>query len=75
MKVAILNNEQKSILDKSEISTSWKFHIIRDCNDNWVLTEGQINSSTLVENDWIKSLPLIDWCKPAEPDIQTLLGQ
>lgn len=74
MKCIILTNEQKISLENSEIASGWNFNVIQDCNDNWVLTETQIVASTLPQNDWIKSLPLIDLCPKPEPDFETLLG-
>jgi hypothetical protein len=62
MKVAILTQTEKESLEGQLIQPSWGFHPTQDCNENWVITEQEIDNSIYPQNDWIKSLPLIDWC-------------
>jgi hypothetical protein len=38
-----------------------------DCNNNWIISSQEIEASIYPENEWIKSLPLIDWCEPLPP--------
>lgn len=66
-KVAIITELQADELRLQLIQPEWYFNPILDCNDNWIITEQEIQASIYSENDWIKSLPLIDWCKPFFP--------
>jgi hypothetical protein len=62
MKVAILTETQKQSLEGELIQPSWGFYASLDCNNNWIITQDEIDNSIYPQNEWIKSLPLIDWC-------------
>jgi hypothetical protein len=61
-KVVILTLEQKESLVGQQIQPDWYFNPVLDCNENWIVTEPEIYESTNPTFDWLKSLPLIDWC-------------
>lgn len=65
--VAIITEIEKDYLENELVQPEWYFNPIQDCNGNWIITEQEIQASIYPENDWIKSLTLIDWCKPVLP--------
>ena len=69
MKVGVLTIEQKDSLEGQLVQLDWYFNPVLDCNTDWVISQQEIESSSYPQNDWIKSLPLIDWCQPIIPDI------
>jgi hypothetical protein len=62
--VAIITEIEKNYLDGELVQPDWYFNPILDCNDNWVISSQEIESSIYPQNDWVKQLSLIDWCKP-----------
>ena len=65
--VAIITEIEKNYLVLDRVQPDWYFNPVLDCNNNWVISEQEIIASIYPENDWIKSLPLIDWCEPLSP--------
>ena len=63
-KVAIITELQSEELKLQLVQPEWYFNPVQDCNGNWIITEQEIQSSIYPQNDWIKSLPLVDWCRP-----------
>ena len=64
MKVGILTTTEKESLDGQLVQTDWYFNPILDCNVNWVISTQEIDGSIYPQNEWVKTLPLIDWCPP-----------
>jgi hypothetical protein len=48
------------------------FNPMLDCNDQWMLSMNQINGNTNPDFEWVKNLPLIDFCKKVYPGPTTL---
>jgi len=67
MKVVLLTESEKESLIGQLIQSDLYFNPILDCNDNWIISTEEVNNSIYVEHEWIKSIPLIDWCPPIEP--------
>jgi len=67
MKVAILTTEQKDILDKQEVCLKLKFNPVQDVNENWVISEVEVNECVTPEFMWVKDLVLSDWMGPYIP--------
>lgn len=63
-KVAIITELQSEELKLQLVQPEWYFNPVQDCNGDWIITEQEITSSIYPQNDWIKLLPLIDWCRP-----------
>lgn len=61
MKVRLLTEEQKNKLYGELVQINWYFSPIRDVNGNWIISEQETEGSSFPENDWVKSLPQIDW--------------
>ena len=61
--VAIITEIEKNYLDGELVQPDWYFNPILDCNDNWVISSQEIESSIYQQNEWVKQLSLIDWCK------------
>lgn len=66
-KVAILTEEQYNLLVGQEYETDSFFNPVLDCNENWIISEQEIDQCVNPDFDFIKTLPLIDWCGPYVP--------
>ena len=64
MKVGILTTIEKETLDGQLVEPNWYFNPVLDCNVNWVISTQEIDGSIYPQNEWVKTLPLIDWCPP-----------
>jgi hypothetical protein len=64
IQVAQLTEAQKNQLVGELIQIDWYFNPIQDCNDIWIITTQEIEGSIYPQNEWVKTLPLIDWCAP-----------
>jgi len=67
MRVAILTTEQKDILLNQEVLPKLKFNPVQDVNENWVISEIEVNGSTNPNFMWVKNLELTDWLGPYVP--------
>jgi len=61
MKVALLTIEQKDLLIGKEFNTDSYFNPIQDADDNWVISQTEINLCNNEEFFWVKDLPLIEY--------------
>lgn len=67
--VGQLTIEQKDLLVGVMYSADAYYNPIQDCNDVWVLSQDEMDATTNPALAFVKSLPLIDWCKkPAIPN-------
>ena len=64
MKVAILTTEQKDILNKQEFITRGFFNPVQDVNQDWVISEVEVNECINSDFMWVKELVLTDWLGP-----------
>lgn len=62
--VAILTETEKESLVGQLVQPDWYFNPVLDCNGNWIISSQEITSSIYPQQEWIKLLPLIDWCAP-----------
>jgi len=69
MKVAILTTEQKDLLDKQEFTTRGYFNPVQDVNEDWVISEVEVNECINSDFMWVKDLVLTDWLGPHIPPI------
>lgn len=67
--VAIITEIEKDYLQNELVQPDWYFNPVLDCNNNWIISSQEIEASIYPENEWIKLLPLIDWCQPPLPPI------
>jgi hypothetical protein len=67
MRVAILTTEQKYILLNQEVCPKLKFNPVQDVNEDWVISEIEVNTSINPNFIWVKSLVLTDWLGPYIP--------
>lgn len=72
MKVGLLTETQKNELIGQLVQVDWYFNPIQDCNSNWIISTQEIDASIYSQNDWVKSLTLIDWCQPIIPSGSTI---
>jgi hypothetical protein len=64
MKVVLLTEPEKDSLVGQLVQPNWYFNPVLDCNNNWIISEEEVQSSIYPKHEWIKSMPLIDWCAP-----------
>jgi hypothetical protein len=68
MKVVLLTIDEKNSLVGQLVQPDWYFYPVQDCNDNWIISTEEVDNSIYPQHDWIKSMPLIDWCQPPQPE-------
>lgn len=64
--IAILTTEQKDLLIGQTFDGVQFFNPIQDLNNNWVLSEQEINQSSL---QWLKDLQLTEYLPKPQIDI------
>jgi hypothetical protein len=64
MKVGLLTITEKESLVGQLVEPDWYFNPVLDCNVNWIISTQEINGSIYPQNEWVKTIPLIDWCPP-----------
>lgn len=64
MKVAKITQNDRDSLVGQLVQPDWYFNPIQDCNNDWIISTQEIDGSIYPQNEWVKSLPLIDWCAP-----------
>ena len=64
MKAGILTITEKESLVGQLVEPDWYFNPVLDCNVNWIISTEEVDNSIYPQHDWIKSMPLIDWCEP-----------
>jgi hypothetical protein len=61
MKVAILTIEQKDTLSNQILCSGMKFNPVQDVNQDWIISQQEIDQCTTQEFIWVKDLELTDW--------------
>lgn len=72
MLVGLLTQTQKQDLEGQLVQDDWYFNPVIDCNNDWIISTQEINGSIYPQNDFVKSLPLIEWCAPIPPSGSTM---
>lgn len=67
--VYLLTEHQKDSLVGQLVQTDWYFYPVQDCDNNWVISEQEVNNSIYPEHEWILDLPKIEWCPPVLPPL------
>ena len=65
--VAVLTINQKDSLVGQKYDSVSYFNPVQDCDDNWVISQQEIEGNIYSEFDWLDDLTLIDWCPPVVP--------
>lgn len=66
-KVGIITLEQKDSLIGHEYRMGCYFNPIVDCNEDWIISQQEIEENVNPDFPWVNSLTLIDWCGPYVP--------
>jgi hypothetical protein len=61
IQVSLLTEQQKNELVGQQYTTDSYFNPIQDINDNWIISQEEINYCDNENFLWIKNLPLIDF--------------
>jgi hypothetical protein len=67
MYVALLTLNQKDSLVGQLVCPDVYFNPTLDVNENWFISEEEINTSIYAEHDWIKDLTLSEYAGPYVP--------
>jgi len=55
--------EYQSLVDK-EYKPGFYYSFMKDCNDDWVVPEEEVNETTNPVTTWVKLCPVIEYCVP-----------
>lgn len=67
IEVGLLTIEQKDELVGQMYDADSYFFPIQDINDNWIISQEEMNQCTNSKFTWVKDLPLIEYTpKPSE---------
>ena len=66
VQVAQLTQTQKNELVGQTYTTDSYFNPIQDCNDIWIISSQEIEFCDNPQFQWVKELPLTDYCKKPE---------
>ena len=68
MIVYLLTEEQKKLLIGKEFAKDSEFNPIQDINDNWVISQEEVELASYKKIIWVKDLPGIEYLpkKPTE---------
>lgn len=69
MKVGLLTEQQKDLLVGVEYEPSTYYNPIQDCNNDWIISTQEMEQTTNPDFEWIKSIPLIDYCPIPHPPL------
>lgn len=64
--IAIITETQKNILIDKTFDGVQFFNPVQDANGNWVVSEEEINNSSL---EWLKALPLVNFDAPTTENL------
>jgi hypothetical protein len=67
MQVGLLTEIQKDSLLGHHWIPNVLFNPVQDCNDQWIISLQEIQGNTNPDFEWIKTLPLIEFCKKVIP--------
>lgn len=56
--IAILTQQQKDLVDGQEFAPNQFFNPVQDINNDWVISEEEINQCTNIDFQWVKNLQL-----------------
>lgn len=69
IKVYLLTQEQRQQLLGQKFDENSYFNPVLDVNDNWVITEIEVDKCINQNLLWVKNLPLIDFERKILPDL------
>ncbi len=65
--VAIITEGQKDELVGQMWEADSYFSPVLDCNDNWIISQEEIDGNINPNFTWLLTLPLIDFCEKVYP--------
>ena len=78
MKVGQLTEQQKNDLVGQLVQHDWYFNPFESYGVipfEWVISTEEINNSIYPENQWVKTIPLIDYVFPTSGDTENYYNQ
>ena len=69
MIVGLLTIEEKDLLVGQQYAPDSYFNPIQDANDNWVISQEEINQNTNENFSWLSSLELVEYQPKIVEDI------
>ena len=65
--VGIITPTQKAELVGHEWEPRSYFNPVQDCNNEWVISEEEVQGNINPDFPWVNELPLTDYCPPTPP--------
>lgn len=66
---AVLTEIQKDELVGLKWTDDTYFNPIQDCNDDWIISEQEVNGNENTTVSWVNDLTLTDYCRKPVPPI------
>jgi hypothetical protein len=68
MQVGLLTTEQKDLLVGQQFDVDSYFNPMQDADDNWIISQEEMQYCVVEQFAWIKELPLIEFKQKTEFD-------
>lgn len=68
MEVGLLTPEQKDLLVGQQFDVDSYFNPIQDADDNWIISQEEMQYCVVEQFSWVKELPLIEFKQKTEFD-------
>ena len=68
MEVGLLTPEQKDLLVGQQFDVDSYFNPIQDADDNWIISQEEMQYCVVEQFSWVKELPLIEFKQKIEFD-------
>jgi hypothetical protein len=68
MQVGLLTTEQKDLLVGQQFDVDSYFNPMQDADDNWIISQEEMQYCVVEQFAWIKKLPLIEFKQKTEFD-------
>lgn len=68
MQVGLLTPEQKDLLVGQQFAVDSYFNPMQDADDNWIISQEEMQYCVAEQFSWVKELPLIEFKQKTEFD-------
>ena len=70
IQVRLLTESQAESLTNKQFKPNCIFNPIQDGNGNWIISNEEVSQCINPTVVWINELPLIEWVKPIDPELE-----
>ena len=72
MEVRLLTLIEKEAIEGKQYDLSSYFNPIQDCNNEWIITQQEVDNCVNQDYMWVKELPIIEYCPKPTPPIDEI---